>query len=101
MKFCATFAHPHLCKLLAFSVDGPSRCLVFEYCSGGSLGERLLGTKMDKGAGRLFPTLSPEHRFRICAEIARALTYLHDGNAYHRDVKVQFAAFNMGPLMPA
>jgi serine/threonine protein kinase len=90
LSFCGEFFHGNLCKLFGFSVNGPNRCLVFEYCAGGSVKARLRGTVMDKPAGRPFPPLSIGHRFRICAELACALAYLHCGTStpvFHRDVK--------------
>ena len=42
---------------------------------------------MDDMAHKPFPPLTADHRIRICAELGRALAYLHAGGAYHRDVK--------------
>jgi serine/threonine protein kinase len=92
LKFCGSYHHKNLCRLFGFSVDGPSRCLVFEYCPGGSVKDRLAGDAIDKGASRPFPPLGVGHRFRICAQLGRALVYLHCGTSkavFHRDVKVR------------
>ena len=79
LKFCGKFVHPNVCRLFGFSTDGPSRCLVFEHCPGGSVKARLRGTAIDKSASLPFPPLTAAHRLRICAQLARALTFLHCG----------------------
>ena len=89
LAFCASFTHPYLCRLYGFSTNGPSRCLVFDYCAGGSVKARLQGTEMDKTAKQPFPPLTVSHRLQIVAQLASALNYLHAGQAYHRDVKVR------------
>ena len=35
------YRHPNICGLIAHSIDGPARSLVFEYCANGTLFERL------------------------------------------------------------
>ena len=37
-------SHENICRLLAFSNDGPAKCLVLELCTGGSLEGRLRQT---------------------------------------------------------
>ena len=34
---CSKYRHRFMCSLLGGSVDGPTRCLVFQYCPGGSI----------------------------------------------------------------
>jgi hypothetical protein len=68
-------SHANICRLLAFSSDGPHRCLVLELCSGGALNERLA---CKVAAGRAPPApLTWQERVRIAHGIASALEYLH------------------------
>jgi serine/threonine protein kinase len=68
-------SHANICRLLAFSSDGPHRCLVLELCSGGALNERLA---CKAAAGRVPPApLTWQERVRIAHGIASALEYLH------------------------
>jgi serine/threonine protein kinase len=63
-------SHANICRLLAFSSDGPSKCLVLELCPGGSLEGRL---------GQPVPVaLTWQQRVRIAQQIALALVHLHD-----------------------
>ena len=79
--------HPSICRLLAFSNDGPKHCLVLELCSGGSLDSRLACKA--SGAGLAPAPLDWGSRIRIVQQIARALAFLHsrDPPILHRDVK--------------
>jgi serine/threonine protein kinase len=79
--------HPNICRLLAFSNDGPQHCLVLELCSGGSLESRLACEA--SGAGLPPPPLGWGRRIHIAKQIARALAFLHtrDPPILHRDVK--------------
>jgi serine/threonine protein kinase len=84
MALCKV-SHVHICGLLAYSVDGPERCLVLELCRGGALDTRLACIAVGQGA-------QPEpllwyHRLRIVLGIASALEYLHSRNLLHRDLK--------------
>jgi serine/threonine protein kinase len=74
--------HPNICKLLAFSTDGPQRCLVMELCAGGALDKRL------QCADGQAP-LQWDRRLCIAHDIARALAFLHTLSPpmLHRDLK--------------
>ena len=78
---CAV-SHECICRLFAYSVDGPRRCLVLELCTGGSLDVRL-------ACARGEAPLQWDHRLRIAVAIGRALEHLHclDPPLLHRDVK--------------
>jgi serine/threonine protein kinase len=76
----------HICRLFAFSTDGPQRCLVLELCTGGTLSERLAC----KAAVSNTP-LTWQHRVQIALGIVSALEYLHamTPQQIHRDLKTQ------------
>ena len=75
MELLTRARHGNICRLFAFSTDGPQRCLVLELCTGGSLEERLA---CKAAAGRPPPDpLSCRQRVRIAVGVARALEYLH------------------------
>ena len=38
LKILCAISHRNICRLYAFSADGPNRCLVMELCTGGALG---------------------------------------------------------------
>jgi hypothetical protein len=81
MALLIAVSHENICRLLAFSSDGPSKCLVLELCLGGSLDHRLR---------QPVPTaLTWQQRLRIAQQVARALTHLHSivPQIVHRDVK--------------
>jgi hypothetical protein len=94
LSILSKYSHRNICCLLGYSIDGPSRCLVFELCTGGDLQARLDGTAIDPDTKAPYPPLTAEHRIVIFAELARALEYLHNGctpRVVHRDVKPQNA----------
>ncbi|CAN4077183.1 unnamed protein product [Withania somnifera] len=73
--------HPNMVLLLGACPE--YGCLVYEYMSNGSLDDRLF----HKGKT---PTLSWQQRFRIAAEIATGLLFLHQSKPeplVHRDLK--------------
>jgi serine/threonine protein kinase len=107
------FIRPHVhstCGL--YTRPGPSRALVYEYCPGGSLYDRLANKveigcylrgytihssqvlvnttcKCIKKDGTKLPPLTWRHRLRLAAESARAVKYLHCAKTpvVHRDIK--------------
>ncbi|KAI4387117.1 hypothetical protein MLD38_004972 [Melastoma candidum] len=73
--------HPNMVLLLGACPE--YGCLVYEYMSNGSLEDRLF----QKGGT---PVLSWQHRFRIAAEVATGLMFLHQSKPeplVHRDLK--------------
>ncbi|XP_066332677.1 U-box domain-containing protein 35-like [Miscanthus floridulus] len=74
--------HPNMVLLLGACPE--YGCLVYEYMANGSLDDCLF----HRGAGG--PVLSWQHRFRIAAEIAMGLLFLHQAKPeplVHRDLK--------------
>ena len=80
-------SHDNICRLFAFSTDGPQRCLVLELCVGGTLSDRL-ACKAPAGCAPREP-LAWQQRVRIALGIARALEFLHGltPQMIHRDLK--------------
>ena len=91
MELLCHVSHESICRLLAYSTDGPQRCLVLELCSGGSLEKRLSLKCSDT-------PLQWDHRLRIAVSIARALVHLHslDPPMLHRDVRLLIIKLNVG-----
>jgi hypothetical protein len=71
------YTHPNICALLHHSIDGPTRCLVYEYCPHGALHGNI-------------ESLSWQQRLRVAVGTGRGLAYLHSATPdpiVHRDVK--------------
>ena len=86
MKLLTGITHHSICRLLAFSTDGPNRCLVTELCTGGALDDRLAC----RAEGRVAPPpLQWQHRLQIALSVAEACVHLHtqDPPMIHRDLK--------------
>jgi serine/threonine protein kinase len=82
-------AHPNICALIAHCTDGPTRSLVYEYCSNGNLLDRIAAAKKEY----VWPVLTWPERLRIAVGTARGLAFLHSSSPnaiVHRDVKVVF-----------
>ncbi|KAF6173359.1 hypothetical protein GIB67_027054 [Kingdonia uniflora] len=76
--------HPHLVKLFGCCIEGNQLLLIYEYLENNSLA-RALFCRDDQRLNLDWPT-----RSRICMEIARGLTYLHEESRIkivHRDIK--------------
>ena len=88
MALLSRASHPNICRLLAFSDDGPERCLVLELCTGGSLYSRL-ACRAATGEPAPAP-LGWEQRVRLAVGIAQALAYLHQlkPQMIHRDLVI-------------
>mmetsp|Transcript_36811 Transcript_36811/g.60936 ORF Transcript_36811/g.60936 Transcript_36811/m.60936 type:complete len:857 (-) Transcript_36811:264-2834(-) len=67
--------HPNIVRYFGFVEQPPTYCLVLELCHGGDLFERL---KEPTPAGFVL---------HIATGIAAAMTYLHENNIIHRDIK--------------
>ncbi|KAJ9538348.1 hypothetical protein OSB04_031081 [Centaurea solstitialis] len=75
------FTHENLVSLLGYCDEGGEKILVYEFLSRGSLDRHLSDT-----------ALTWMQRLRICVDIARGLSYLHDPKGtqqrvLHRDIK--------------
>jgi len=73
----STLSHPSILKLLGYTNEPPF-CLVTEYLSNGSLSMFL------KNRGE---ELSPTDRTAIAIDVARGMSYIHERNIIHRDLK--------------
>ncbi|KAK3095175.1 hypothetical protein FSP39_011056 [Pinctada imbricata] len=76
----STYKHENIVELLGYSIDGPDKCLVYEYMLNGSLEDRLLcmnGTA----------PLSWQLRLEIAYGTAKGISYLNDKGMIHRDIK--------------
>ncbi|CAL5037262.1 unnamed protein product [Urochloa decumbens] len=76
--------HPNMVLLLGACPE--YGCLVYEYMASGSLDDCLFR----RGGGTGGPVIPWQHRFRICAEIATGLLFLHQTKPeplVHRDLK--------------
>ena len=68
-------SHPHVLKLVDFSVDDPKPYIVTEYCAGGNLAEANV------------QDLPLERRMDLCLEITDGLSATHSAGIVHRDIK--------------
>jgi hypothetical protein len=113
MGLLEAVSHPNICRLLAFSTDGPQRCLVLELCEGGTLDVALAARGRCRYAPALATSLPPpptttaatatqpagveegpeplawQHRVKLAHGIARAVGHLHSLSPpmLHRDLK--------------
>lgn len=80
IKVMAKCQHENLVELLGFSSDSDNLCLVYAYMPNGSLLDRLScldGT----------PPLSWHTRCKIAQGAANGISFLHENNHIHRDIK--------------
>jgi serine/threonine-protein phosphatase PP1 catalytic subunit len=84
MNLLVSVSHINICRLFAYSIDGPHRCIVLEMCTGGPLDKRILCVE-----GSEHPPLPSWQRILIAFNIAAALNHLHSMKPpmLHRDVK--------------
>ncbi|CAM4473356.1 unnamed protein product [Lepidochelys olivacea] len=80
IKIMAKCQHENLVELLGFSGDGDQPCLVYEYMPNGSLLDRL--ACLDDTAPIPWST-----RCNIAQGTANGISFLHENNHIHRDVK--------------
>ncbi|KAJ9560699.1 hypothetical protein OSB04_005859 [Centaurea solstitialis] len=76
--------HPHLVKLHGCCIEGNQLLLAYEYMENNSLSNALFGPK-EMQLELDWPT-----RYRICIDIARGLSFLHEESRLkivHRDIK--------------
>jgi serine/threonine protein kinase len=81
MSLLCTVSHASICRLFAFSTDGPQLCLVLELCDS-ALDKRIACAE---GAA----PMTWQHRLQIAHDVASALLHLHSMTPpmLHRDVK--------------
>ena len=76
--------HPHVIRLYDFFRENDYMFLVLEYCSGGSLEDRIKANE----------PMSDECKINICYQIISALKYCYDMNIAHRDIKAANVLFD-------
>ena len=82
VRTLSTASHPNVVPLLGWSADGVAPCLVYAFCEGGALEDRLAHRIADH------PSLTARERILILSDVARGLAYLHQMlDLIHRDVK--------------
>lgn len=74
------FSHENIVSLLGYSIDGPRKCLVYDYLPNGSLEERL-------GCLRKTEPLPWKLRLEIVLGTASGIVYLNNNGEVHRDIK--------------
>lgn len=74
------YRHKNIVRLFGFSVDGPGKCLVYEYLSNGSLEDRLM--RKDNT-----PPLMTLVRLNILKGTAQGIHFLNAQGIVHRDIK--------------
>lgn len=77
VRLTMRFEHPHLIRAYGGVAFGPQAFLALEYYPKGALSDHLRGRMDTKEA------------LRILADLASALTHLHEAGAVHQDVKPQ------------
>jgi serine/threonine protein kinase len=88
LRLMSEYHHRNLCCLLGFSLKGPRKCYIYEFCPGGNLHERLAGAYTSNGL--VLPILQCAHRLQLAVQIARGIEYLHCSATtpvIHRDIK--------------
>lgn len=76
--------HPNVIRLYDFFVEDDNMFLVLEYCSGGTLEERI-SNKRD---------MPNEEKISICSQIVSALKYCYDMSIAHQDIKTSNVLFD-------
>lgn len=74
------YRHRNIVRLYGYSIDGPGKCLVYEYLCNGSLEDRLV--RKDKT-----PPLPNEVRLAILKGTAEGIFFLNKQGIVHRDIK--------------
>ncbi|KAK9141552.1 hypothetical protein Syun_010952 [Stephania yunnanensis] len=80
----AKVRHPNLISILGYSDEGDTKCLVYEYCSNGSLDNWLTGDKR-------LPSLTWECRLQLAIGVAQGLRFLQNNpvqKMVHGDLKL-------------
>ena len=74
------YRHENIVSLFGYSVNGPAKCLVYEYLSNGSLEDRLMRKNKT-------PPLSVPLRLSIIKGTAEGIYFLNKQGIVHRDIK--------------
>ena len=74
------YRHENIVSLFGYSVNGPAKCLVYEYLSNGSLEDRLMRKSNT-------PPLSVPLRLSIIKGTAKGIYFLNKQGIVHRDIK--------------
>ena len=78
--------HPHILHILDVGIQHGFPYLVMEYCSAGSLRQRLKHQRSQP--------LPVEEALVILTQVGQALEYVHQQNVVHRDLKPENILFN-------
>ena len=71
LALLSQLVHPNVVPLLGASFDGDALCLVYQYCEGGALDQRM--QQAIKGR----PPLSARERLTVLSDVVRGLAHLH------------------------
>jgi len=72
--------HPRLVRFMGATIQPPLLLVVTEFMPGGSLHDRLFGSRKD-------PPIAPAQRWAIAVHMAEGLSFLHSQRVVHRDLK--------------
>ncbi|XP_077981987.1 atrial natriuretic peptide receptor 2-like [Glandiceps talaboti] len=78
VKQVRDLSHSNLCKFIGGCIEEPNVCICSEYCPKGSLNDVLLNDDIPLNWG---------FRFSFCADISRAMAYLHTHKLPHGRLK--------------
>ncbi len=85
-QFLEMLKHPHILPILDVGIHNSIPYLIIEYCSRGSLRQRL--------NQQHHTPLAVEESMTILSQIGKALQYAHQQNIVHRDLKPENILFN-------
>lgn len=80
LQMLSKLRHVNIVLLLGYCIDGPRKCLVYEYMVNGSLEDRLC-------CHRRTPPLEWKLRIKIIQGTAEGIAFLNNQKIVHRDIK--------------